>query len=151
MISKDQQNTAVYIIMDIISNTMMLFVGVSLLLLILSAIFVIHNLNFQQEQARSKIPAIPLIFAGSVFLILCVIGIVSYYQNDLSRNWIYLSIASFDLIVGISLLYSLGKFLSMIAGIPHLKEFEGKQMVLYFVRLFCISFLFALLLSICKF
>jgi len=47
VISKDQQNTAVYIIMDIISSTMMLFVGVSLLLLILSAIFVIHNLNFE--------------------------------------------------------------------------------------------------------
>jgi len=39
----------------------------------------------------------------------------------------------------------------MIARIPHLEEFEGKQMVLYFVRLFCISFLFALLLSIFKF
>jgi len=61
----------------------------------------------------------------------------------LKSNLTYYFIAFFDLFVAGSLLSSLIQMLTVMAVIPQLQNFEGKEMAKYFVNSFGLSFIVA--------
>lgn len=132
-VNSSQVNTDFVLAIDIISSDLMVYLGVILILKL-----VVTTLAFQKNLGiRQTMPPIPLLICVPIALVTLVILAVLVFKFE----WTFYALAIFQLLLAIGLFLSLYFTFSALSRFPLLRNFEGKKIAQYFVRIFSIAYL----------
>lgn len=134
--------TNLFLGLDIVSNTLMVFIGIVLVLKLANVTFTFKR-NVGQRQT---IPSIPLLL--SLTLMAATAAVATVVIVDFGAS--YYVLGGLDFVVCFGLFASLFIMYSAMAPYPRLRYFEGKKIAQNFVRIFGLSFFLLTVSNILK-
>lgn len=140
----NEQNTDLFLLCDMISNTFMMSVGV---VMVLQNVQLTQGVQLLLKHRRDK-PHM----ARNLGVSLCLVLLIPLAFEIFAFKLTYYAVSLVDLVIAVGLFVSLRQTINAIEEMQYLQPqlFEGCNMLKYFVRMFGLSFITASGINFCK-